>query len=257
MKLAFEVVGSGPPLIVLHGLLASAACWRDVAHALAGTHRVISVDLRNHGRSPAAASMAYPEMADDVLQLIESERLERPALLGHSMGGKVAMALALMHPGAVGAVAVVDIAPVDYVDRWSLQLQAMRDLYAGVAPIEETLLDGGLTQHMLPRLETRTRYVDWRSNLPAIGLSIQELCAFPRRLRHLRTDVGLHAIVGARSDYVSPPDAKAYAPMFPRARVEVIGNAGHWIHAEDPAALVGCVRRRLTPAAAGSDRTLH
>jgi esterase len=245
MELAFETIGNGPAVIMLHGLFASAASWRGVARALSVSRRVFSVDLRNHGRSPRAMDMSYTTMADDVLQLIERERLDRPALVGHSMGGKVAMALALATPRAVGPVVVIDIAPVAYADRWSPQLQAMRDMLGRIStPPDDGRFDDG-DGPLLPRLATRNAYIDWRSNLPAIGLSIHELCAFPRQLRYLSTDAPLHAIVGACSDHVSPATADAFAPMFPRASVEVIADAGHWVHADQPAALVRSLRRAL------------
>lgn len=247
MDLAFETVGHGPPVVMLHGLFASAASWRDVAQALSFTRRVFSVDLRNHGRSPRAVDMSYTAMADDVLRLIEQQRLDRPALVGHSMGGKVAMALALSAPHAVGPVVAIDIAPVAYADRWSTQLQSLSDVL-GHAPVPHAADDAPFgigSGVMLPRLATRNAYVDWRSNLSAIGLSIHELCAFPRHLRYLNTDAPLHAIVGGRSDLVRPATADAFAPMFPRASVEVIPDAGHWVHADQPAALVRSLRRAL------------
>lgn len=216
MELAFEAIGDGPPVVLLHGLFASAASWRGVARALADTHRVLSVDLRNHGRSPRAMNMAYTEMADDVLSLIERESLGRAAVIGHSVGGKVAMALALSAPYAVGRLAVIDIAPAAYLDQWGQQLSARHD-----------------------------EHVDWRSHLPAIALSLPELCNFPGLLRYLRSDAALHAIVGARSPCVTPASAEAFAPMFPNASVEVIPDAGHWVHADQPHALVASLRRAL------------
>jgi len=112
LTLAFDSAGSGPPLLVLHGLFGSSSNWRGVARQLAETHTVYSVDLRNHGASPWADSMAYPEMADDVLQLMDRLGLKQAAVLGHSMGGKTGMALALRHPQRVRRLFVVDIAPV-------------------------------------------------------------------------------------------------------------------------------------------------
>src|SRR5688572_31064710 len=126
VDLAFESVGDGPPVVILHGLFGSGSNWRQVARELATSHRVLAVDLRNHGASPWVETMSYLEMADDVLRLIERQRLSRPAVIGHSMGGKVAMALALMYPRQVGRLTVVDIAPVPYADRLSPFAEAMR-----------------------------------------------------------------------------------------------------------------------------------
>ena len=110
LDLAFDSIGDGPPLVILHGLFGSRTNWRSIARALSATHRVISVDLRNHGGSPWSDRMDYPEMADDVRKLMARERLQDPAVMGHSMGGKTAMALALRYPGEVGRLIVVDVA---------------------------------------------------------------------------------------------------------------------------------------------------
>jgi esterase len=236
LDLAYESIGDGPPLLILHGLLGSASNWRGIAQVLAGTHRVISVDLRNHGESPWADSMSYPEMADDVLRLIEQEGLERPAIMGHSMGGKTAMALALLHPERVGPLIVVDIAPVSYADHLLLFTDAMRGAGMlgafGHADAWErmTRLVPILMQH--PALGNAL--VDWRTNLPGIATAIQCLSAFPAELREMRCSQPVHVIAGGCSGYVARLDGAEFRPMFEQVEVEVIGAAGHWVHAELP-----------------------
>ena len=126
LQLAFEDTGTGPPVVVLHGLFGSSANWRSVARALAPHHRVLCVDLRNHGQSPWADSMDYLEMAEDVRTLIARQGLSRPTVVGHSMGGKTAMALALTSPVSVGNLVVVDIAPVAYEHDQMRYIDAMR-----------------------------------------------------------------------------------------------------------------------------------
>lgn len=125
LQLAFEDLGDGPPVVVLHGLFGSSRNWRGIARALSAEHRVICVDLRNHGRSPWIGSMTYSEMAADVRALIRSEQLDRPVVIGHSMGGKTAMTLALESPESVGRLIAVDIAPVSYADRLTPYVEAM------------------------------------------------------------------------------------------------------------------------------------
>ncbi|HUG24477.1 alpha/beta fold hydrolase [Piscinibacter sp.] len=248
IDLAYDVVGAGPPVLLLHGLFASGANWREVAAGLAATHRVYSVDLRNHGRSPRCADMSYLAMADDVLRLIERQGLQRPALVGHSMGGKVAMALALTAPWAVGRLAVIDVAPLTYVDRWSHQLQRVMATLLDEPPPGAAAVHSALAHWMIPRAAVGHAYVDWRSNLGAIAVSLHELCAFPLHLRHLSTPLPLHAIAGGRSDWVQPLGAATFQPMFPNARVEVIEDAGHWVHADRPQALLASLRRFLAPS---------
>lgn len=247
VDLAYDAAGAGPPVLLLHGLFASAANWREVAAALAATHRVYSVDLRNHGRSPHCAEMSYLSMADDVLRLIERIGLQQPALVGHSMGGKVAMALALTAPWAVGRLAVIDIAPLAYLDRWPQQLHRVMGMLLGVPPPGAAAVHAALAHWMIPRAAAGQPFVDWRSNLGAIAVSLHELCAFPRHLRHLHTPLPLLALAGSRSDWVQPLGTSAYQPMFPRARVEVIAGAGHWVHADRPQALLASLRRFLAP----------
>ena len=120
VELAFESLGEGPPVMILHGLFGAGRNWTQMAQALAATYRVILPDARNHGASPWAESMSYPDMALDVAALIEREGLQQPFVIGHSMGGKTAMALALTQPQAVAGVAVIDIAPQAYADQFRM-----------------------------------------------------------------------------------------------------------------------------------------
>ena len=175
---------------------------------------MLTVDLRNHGASPWADTMGYFEMADDVQRLIEREGLRQPAVMGHSMGGKVAMALALLHPQCVGRLIVVDIAPVAYADRLSPFAEAMRsiDMLAAASRSEvqrrlaETVPDAGVVPFLMQNLVMRNAHLDWRINLAGIAASIGALSDFPLELRSLRFGGPLHVIAGGRSDYVAHRD---------------------------------------------------
>ena len=253
LDLAFETTGSGTPLVVLHGLFGSATNWRSVARALASTHQVHALDLRNHGASPWAESMGYPEMAEDVLRFIEGHALKRPAVMGHSMGGKTAMALALANPDLVGRLIVVDIAPVSYADKLSPYAQAMRsvDLLAAASrtevqrQLQALLPDASVAPFLVQNLVRRDEHFDWRINLAAIAASMATLGDFPAEMRRLRYTRPTNAITGALSNYVPNGDASAFAPMFPAIEVDVIAGAGHWVHADQPARFVEAVRRAL------------
>ena len=111
-RLHYEAMGEGPALLMLHGLFGSGTNWRSIARRLLPGRRIVLVDARNHGRSPHAADMSYAQMADDVLALMDDLDLPQATLLGHSMGGKTAMTLALRHPERVQRLIVADIAPV-------------------------------------------------------------------------------------------------------------------------------------------------
>lgn len=265
LTLAFEESGDGPPVVILHGLFGSSRNWRSVARALAPQHRVLCVDLRNHGASPWADSMGYLEMAADVAALITRQRLHRPLLVGHSMGGKTAMALALQDPAAIGGLVVVDIAPVAYGDRMTPYVQAMAgldlaaltsravaqsrlaerlaDLLAG------RLADPGVVGFLLQNLVSQNDHFDWRLNLAAIGLAVPALSGFPAELQGRRYGGPAMLIHGTRSDYVTPADAAVFVACFPLARLMPIDGAGHWVHAEQPADFIAALRQACAGAA--------
>lgn len=261
LDLAFESAGSGPPVLILHGLFGASGNWRRVARELASTHRVLAVDLRNHGRSPWADSMGYLEMAEDVQRLIESQRMPPPAVIGHSMGGKVAMALALAQPERVGRLVVVDIAPVHYADRLSAFALAMRAIDTRHIPSREevsqrlacSVREPGVVPFLMQNLVVRDEHFDWRLNLGVVLPSIPELCGFPQELRGMRYRGPMHVIAGAGSDYVTPAEDSAFQPMFPLVDITVVDAAGHWVHADQPEAFIAAVRKALqvaTPVAA-------
>ncbi len=254
LQLAFDDIGSGPPLLLLHGLYGSSGNWRRIAKALSDTHRVISVDLRNHGASPWAPTMSYDEMAADVAALIDRLALRGPAVLGHSMGGKVAMTLALTDAERVGRLIVVDIAPVSYGDRFSSYTAAMRGIDALQATtrdaIRRTLLqtipDERVVGFLMTNLVRHDERYDWRINLAALATAMPDIGAFPDDLLALHYDGPVTVIDGERSTYVSPGDEERFVALFPRARFETIADAGHWLHADQPDAFIAAVRRALT-----------
>lgn len=254
LDLAFEAEGAddAPPVLILHGLYGSGRNWRSVARALAPERRVFTVDLRNHGASPWKEAMGYLEMADDVRRLIQRQGLQRPALVGHSMGGKVAMAVALMYPDEIARPVVVDIAPVAYADRVSMFAEAMRAVDTlGAASREEVrqrlserVDDAGIVGFLMQNLEVRNAHFDWRLNLGAILASIGTLCDFPSALRTLRYTRTLAVISGSHSDYVSA-DGAEFAPMFGQVELQRIDGAGHWVHADRPEAFIAALQRAL------------
>lgn len=253
LNLAFETFGSGPPLLMLHGLFGSGGNWRGIARQLADTHAVYCVDLRNHGASPWADSMDYTEMADDVRQLIHRLGLERPAVLGHSMGGKTAMALALRYPEEVGQLLVVDIAPLSYADTLTPFAAAMCDIdvlaVASRSEVERRLQDEfgdrDVVSFLMQNLVARNDHFDWRMNLVGISASMAQLCAFPSALLGSSYARPTTVIAGERSDYVAQRDGASFRPMFRQVEIDVIEGAGHWVHADRPAAFLARVRRAL------------
>ncbi len=259
VELEYLEVGDGAPVVLMHGLYGSSTNWRNIAKALGDRHRVYSVDLRNHGRSPWVATMSYREMADDVAALIERLGLERPCVVGHSMGGKVAMTLALAEPQRVGRLAVVDIAPVSYGDRLSSYTTAMRGIDTVAATsrgeIQHALLtripDEGIVGFLMQNLVRHDEQFDWRINLNALAGAMGDIGGFPAELEG-RTFTGPATLInGVRSDYVTDEGRAAFKRCFPAARFVEIADAGHWLHVDQPQAVIDALRDALRDALDG------
>jgi len=253
LDLAFETIGDGPPLVVLHGLFGSGRNWRGVARHLAATHRVWTVDLRNHGDSPWADSMDYPAMAEDLRGFMARHGLFGATVLGHSMGGKVAMALALTHAELVGRLIVVDIAPVDYPPAMRAYAQAMRAIDPAAAgartavdsALASSVPDAGVRGFLLQNLILRDGVLAWRCNLAALDEGMEEIAGFPAPLLHRHYAGPVRFIAGARSDYIRPEHRATVLTLFPHATHAAVPAAGHWVHAENPEGFLRAVRRAL------------
>lgn len=250
VELAFESLGEGPPVVILHGLFGAGRNWMQLAQALAARHQVVLPDARNHGASPWAETMSYAEMAEDVAALIAREGLVQPLVIGHSMGGKTAMALALTAPQAIAGLAVVDIAPQAYADQFSTYVSAMRSLDVAAAASRRELqqaLAAALgpaapVDFLLQNLRRQGERFDWRMNLLATSLCMADLCGFPPALHASRYDGPALFVHGADSDYVPPAAEPGIRALFPQAELVPIADAGHWVHADQPAALLGVLQ---------------
>ncbi len=246
LDLAFAEHGAaGPPVVILHGLLGSARNWQAVAKRLAAAHRVFALDLRNHGASPWADGMTYAEMAEDVRAFIARRDLAGAAVIGHSMGGKVAMAMALAHGDAVRRLMVVDIAPVPYAHGTFMPyVRAMRAIDpAAVARrgdvdqrLREAVPDQAVRAFLLQNLVAdEGDGLRWRVNLAAIEADMTDIMGFPADEPAGRAYRGPTLfLAGERSDYVRPEHHAAIRRLFPGAAIETVRDAGHWVHAEQP-----------------------
>lgn len=240
LELNFDTFGnaSGCPVIVLHGFLASSRNWRSVAKTLALTHRVYVLDMRNHGASPHCAAMDYPAMAADVLHFMDRMGLPVAHVLGHSMGGKVAMWLALHHPERIQKLVVVDIAPVAYQHCFNPVVTALKEL-----PLEKlnnrkqaeeqlatAIPDLSYRQFLLQNLLLRDGAYYWRINLEIMQQIAPHIVDFPEPTVD-RFEFPALFIVGEYSKYV---DNAAVVKRFPKARIAVIPETGHWLYVEAP-----------------------
>ncbi|MGA0541801.1 alpha/beta fold hydrolase [Neotabrizicola sp. VNH66] len=229
-----------PPLLIVHGLYGSGRNWGVIARRLADTREVVTVDQRNHGESPRFPTQGYPEMAADIAAVI-GELGGRADLLGHSMGGKAAMQLALTHGALVRRLVVADIAPVAYAHDQSQYAQAMRALdltdvtTRGEADRRLSALveDAGLRAFFLQSLDLKAEGGPrWRLNLDVIEAEMAKIVGWPGTTGQF--DGPALFLTGAESRYVRPEHREAIRALFPHARFAKLPGAGHWLHADKP-----------------------
>jgi pimeloyl-ACP methyl ester carboxylesterase len=248
LKLFARRYGAGPgaaPAVLLHGLFGSSANWHGIARRLGANRRVLAVDLRNHGRSPWAEEMCYPAMAEDVAALIATEAGGPAVLIGHSMGGKAAMWLALERPELVEGLVVVDIAPATYPARFAgitsalrgLRLEGLADRREADARLAEQLPDPAVRGYLLQNLVREGDTWRWRVNLAAMARAQDALMGFPRSDGRQFPGRSLF-VYGSESDYVTGAHLPAISAHFPLARLRAVPNAGHWVYADRPDAFV-------------------
>lgn len=250
--------GEGPVLVLLHGLFGQSGNFGAVQRRLAaGGRRVVALDLRNHGASPHAHGMDYATLAADVRETLARLDLLPCAVLGHSMGGKAAMALALRHPEAVARLCVADIAPVRYPPHLVTYAAAMRalPLAAGMtraaadAALAPVVADAGERAFLLSNL-LLGEAPRWRIGLDEIIAGMDDIQDWPIASASPYAGPTLF-LSGARSRYVRPEHRPAITALFPAARFVALKNAGHWLHADDPEGFLAVVEAFAPAAPAG------
>jgi esterase len=243
LELAHTAYGeSGPPVLILHGLLGSAHNWSTFARQIGATRRVFALDLRSHGASPWADRMTYDEMAEDVRAFMARQGLPAAAVIGHSMGGKVAMRLALGHGQLVERLVVVDVAPVAYRRSFNAYVEAMRglDLFRisrraeADALLAEQIDDPAVRGFLLQNLVSAEAGLAWRVPLQALADNMPELVGFPAPREGEQYDGPTLLVTGGRSDYVRLEHHAKIRRLFPNAQFVTIPEAGHWVQAEAP-----------------------
>jgi pimeloyl-ACP methyl ester carboxylesterase len=241
MKLHHHGDGGGPPLIILHGLLGSLDNWMPFAQALSSRFRVFRLDLRNHGHSPHAEEFNYDVMAADLAEFIRDQNRGAASVLGHSMGGKVAMRFAQLHPGLVQKLIVADMSPRDYAPRYAeildtmhaLDLRQFQQRHEVDAVLTTVAPDKNIRQFLLKNLgRDDTGQLCWKPNVSAIRANYAQVrCALPPAPSFPGPTLFVR---GGKSDYIRDADAPLIQQMFPHAKLETIATAGHWVHAEAP-----------------------
>lgn len=245
-----DFAGEGCPLLILHGMLGSSRNWATAAQALAEHFRVYALDLRNHGDSPHVNHASYAEMAADVRAWCEANEVARPVLLGHSLGGKVAMTLAAQTPDFVRSLVLADIAPRDYAPHFAEDIALLRSLdLASITSrqeaenrLAENIPDFAFRRFLLTNLERDrdTKAFRWQCNLEAIWTHLEEWSRNPM-IRddqpHAYEEFTL-AIRGGRSDFVRDEDLPAFEKHFPDYVLETLPDSGHNVHFDDRDAFV-------------------
>lgn len=252
MKLFFRKSGSGHPLIVLHGLFGISDNWAALAKQWSEHFTVYTVDLRNHGQSPHSEDWNYALMAEDILELIGDEKLNNVTILGHSMGGKVAMKLAIEYPMAVTKLIVSDIAPRVYPPQnkdvvnalLSVNIEQISSRKDAEQVLAGTLSDNGTIQFLLKNLFWKEQIsgekkLSWRFNLDVISRKLNEVNQ--PTLPDPVCDTDTLFIRGSRSPYILEEDESEIKMLFPNSSVVTIQNAGHWVHADQPQAMFQAV----------------
>lgn len=243
-----------PPLVVLHGLMGSADNWRTHLKHWRMSRQVIAMDLRNHGRSPHTDSMHYPHMAEDVLTTLDDLGIDTFDLVGHSMGGKVAMTLAAMAPSCVRRLVVADIAPVRYPADTHNDIFAAMQAVVDRPPSDRRTADDMMAEHVkdvdtrrflgtnLVRNE-RDGKMTWRINLTALIKNYTDISGPPKKQKYDKPSLFIR---GECSPYVDDEGRKAIPKYFTQARIITLKGAGHWLHAEKLDIFVDVVERFLS-----------
>jgi len=243
MKLFFRHFGEGPPLIILHGIFGISDNWVTIGKRLAEKYSVYIPDLRNHGQSPHSPTFNYPAMADDLLEFIEDHKIEKPVIIGHSMGGKVAMTFTLEHQEMVEKLIVVDISPRRYpgrnvhFDMIGAMMEVNFEHIHTREEVEKFLIgripDQRIRLFVMKNLYRKTRHtLDWRLNLQAISSNMDYV--FEGIDSNEVYKGAVLFVRGGKSDYITGTDTDLIRKFFPSAIIQTIEGASHWVHADAP-----------------------
>ncbi|NMT63262.1 alpha/beta fold hydrolase [Marinobacter orientalis] len=260
VELNYRITGDGQPLILLHGLFGSLDNLGGISRRLQDQWQIHALDQRNHGSSPHTDIMDYPSMADDVLAYMDARELDKVALLGHSMGGKTSMQVALQAPERVDRIIVADIAPVTYRPRHdavlegltSIDLATIRSRQDADEVLADYVEEPGVRQFLLKNLvrvadNERNDYPGtyrWRLNLPVIEQCYSRLAQAPDGDGPFEGPVLF--VKGADSAYIQEKHRDEIRRLFPNADLRIINGTGHWLHAEKPDSFAALCRRFLS-----------
>lgn len=251
MKLNFRKTGTGKPLVILHGLFGSADNWMSIAKGLEENYTLYLLDQRNHGDSPHSDTWNYKAMAADLKEFMEAEGLQKASFLGHSMGGKTVMKFALTYPEMVDKLVVADIAPRPYPVHHqtilealnAVDIQNLKSRKEAEDKLAEYIPERGIRQFLLKNLTRKEGAFEWKINLPIITKQIENV---GEEITADKPFVGPALFMGgANSDYIQSSDKEDIENLFPENHIIHIKNTGHWLHAEQPEAVISTLKTFL------------
>lgn len=254
MKLFFRELGSGQPFIILHGLMGSADNWLTQAKILANQYHVYMVDQRNHGLSPHNDEFDYKVLANDIKDFINEHAIERPIILGHSMGGKAAMNFAVSNPTMLNRLIVVDIAPKAYPVHHdniveglkAIPIDTLQSRNEADEILSEYVPEADVRQFLLKNLSRKPAGgFTWKINLPVIDKNLEKISA---DMQFTGSYNGPTLFVrGVKSNYVKDEDRQRIKELFPNSAL-ITMDTGHWVQAEKPKEFVEVVKNFLANA---------
>lgn len=233
-------MGSGQPLIILHGLFGSSDNWQTHGKKLAEYFEVYLVDQRNHGKSDWSDAFSYELMAVDLFEFVQEHNLEDFILMGHSMGGKTAMYFAQEHEDLLEKLIVVDMGVKSYPVHHDRILEGLKSLDLSIIDsrgdaqkaLAEYIDDASIRQFLLKNLYWKTKgQLAWRINIPVLDEKIDEIV---KELPHKEVLTDTLFMRGGKSNYILEEDTEQIKSYFPVSEIYSIESAGHWIHAEAP-----------------------
>lgn len=251
MQLHYKKYGKGNAFIILHALYGSSDNWHSLSKSLSQNFEVFVPDLRNHGKSPHDPDHSYQALQQDVLEFIENHKIERPILLGHSMGGKTAMLFSLLHPELIEKLIIVDIAPKPYKSLQSFDPEVVHHMnilnafesvnvseMSSRSDIDEAfsiyIKDSNIRNFLLKNVERdNDGKFYWALNYKALKKSFAHIMDWPENI-NASTEVPTLFIRGDKSNYVKDSDETTIKNFFPKSEITTIFDAGHWVPAEQP-----------------------
>ncbi|NQY67670.1 MAG: alpha/beta fold hydrolase [Flavobacteriales bacterium] len=245
MQLNYKEYGSGYPFVIIHGLFGSSDNWTSIAKILGEQFHVITIDVRNHGRSPYSDELNYDLMATDLIELLDNLGLEKVNLLGHSMGGKMAMQFANDFPDRLNKMIVVDIGPEKYPPHHgekiegllSIDLSSLNSRVDADEQLSQSIPGEMVRQFLLKNLyRDENRMFAWRFNLHSLANNLEEI--FSEISFNQQVIIPSLFVKGGQSEFVGEKSIKLIEANFANFELETFENSGHWLHAQEPKRLI-------------------